>query len=494
MPRIKSSLDKHSRIGRECAEKMNSYKKFNSNTEPNEYKKAKILSYNHYRKVLTNLAHHLDTLSESFYEKKNPRYTMFLARGDKAVMEHLMSAPLSDAIVNPVPEPVDVSSREQMQPLYEWLAKNQPFNEHDMKFLRGTVTTDGRLDLCKQVIGPRGIQPLLDSMRDNKQIDRLLLGNNIIGDTGGQVIAEFIKSGKSPLKVWYIAGNNLTDVGVKPVCEALANDSQVKALWLKRNPLKSAAMVHVGQLMSVNANIEVLDLLNCGLLDQGVKILFDSLAFNSSLKHLYLSANGVTPVGLECIKSYLCTGKSSLETMFLGANRIGNEGAKVLSEGLKCDKKLVRLNLASSRIGAEGMKHLCESLNGHPCLSVLDLGYMRSTMDLGELGNYIEDEGAFYLSKLIPSLGKLMSLSITHNHITQMGMRLIVNEIGNSSTLIHFDYVQYGVSLNDEMLNGLRKHLQANKGNLLKTHSETELDSVMVPDHVKEIYSVYRTH
>jgi len=381
MPRIKSHIDKNSRIARETAERLNSYKKFNPETEEaNAYKKAKIISYNHYRKVLTNIAHYLNGLSETFYENTNPRYNLYLARGDKTMMEHLMMAPLSDAIINPVPEPVDVSSRNQMEPLYEWLNKNQPFTEHDLKFLRGTVTIDGRLDLCKQVIGPQGIHPLLDSMKENKQIDRLLLGNNIVGDEGGEVIAEFIKSGKSPLKIWYIAGNNFTEKGIKPICEALVDDNQVKALWLKRNPLKAKGMVHIGELMRHNTKIEVLDLLNCGLLDEGVKILFDALSHNKTLKHLYLSANGITSAGLEYISDYLSSGKSTLETLFLGCNRIGNEGAKVLSRGLKNDKNLIRLNLASSRIGAQGMKYLSDALENHPSLAVLDLGYMRSTM------------------------------------------------------------------------------------------------------------------
>jgi len=35
---------------------------------------------------------------------------------------------------------------------------------------------DGRLDLCKQVIGPHGVEPLLESMQNSKYVDRLLLG------------------------------------------------------------------------------------------------------------------------------------------------------------------------------------------------------------------------------------------------------------------------------------------------------------------------------
>jgi len=113
---------------------------------------------------------------------------------------------------------------------------------------------------------------------------------------------------------------------------------------------------------------------------------------------------------------------------------------------------------------------------------------------MGELGNYIEDEGAFYLAKLIPSLKMLLSLSLTHNHISQIGMKLIVNAIREKTNLIHFDYVQYGVSLNDGILNDLRKQLEFNKETLLKTHSNKMIDSIMIPDHVNEIYSVYRTH
>jgi len=89
-----------------------------------------------------------------------------------------------------------------MQPLYDWLsARAEKEGTLDLRFLKGVVTSDGRLDLCKQVIGPMGIGPLLEAMGNTKHVDRLLLGNNIIGDGGGQVIADFMKSGRSTIKV-----------------------------------------------------------------------------------------------------------------------------------------------------------------------------------------------------------------------------------------------------------------------------------------------------
>jgi hypothetical protein len=97
-----------------------------------------------------------------------------------------------------------------MQLLYDWLGKSKvisKLNENDLKFLKGTITIDGHLDLCKQVIGPTGTKPLLDSLKNSQHVDRILLGNNIIDDDGAQLIADFISSGKSNIKIWYIAGN-----------------------------------------------------------------------------------------------------------------------------------------------------------------------------------------------------------------------------------------------------------------------------------------------
>lgn len=314
-----------------------------------------------------------------------------------------------------------------------------------------------------------------------------------MGDEAGKHIAEFISSGKSPLKIWYIAGNNLTVEGITPICEALKQDKQVTALWLKRNPLKAAGMRPIAELFTFNHTIQVLDLLNCGLLDTGVRVLFESLDANNSLKHLYLSANGITPVGLEPIVEFYVAGKSKLETLFVGCNRLENRGAEMLAEILKLDTKLVRFNAASSRVGAEGMRAIAEALRTHPTLMVLDMGYTRATMDLGELGNFIEDEGAIYLAHLIGHSRTLLSINITHNHITQQGMQFIVDVLEFNTSLLQLDYVQFGTSLNEITLSEMRLRLDRNRRLLRQSRPDFDPESVLIPEHVKEIYSVYRT-
>jgi len=218
------------------------------------------------------------------------------------------------------------------------------------RFVRGSLVPDGRLDLCKQVVGPEGVGPLCEalalppqfktlqmkstsssssSIKNEQQEDemlfpklqssqqqkedlkedkvkngdkdftvtKLLLGNNIVGNGGAEAIAKLIKSGRSTITTWYIAGNRIDGEGLKPIADALAHDTQVDMLWLKRNPLKFLGAQVISKLLYTNQYIHTLDLDNTGLLDEGAILILKSLNHHgqgkSALKHLYLNGNGL---------------------------------------------------------------------------------------------------------------------------------------------------------------------------------------------------------
>ena len=113
------------------------------------------------------------------------------------------TAPVSNYIRNPAAEPVTPCSLDSLSEMITWLRKNEditPEAEPRIDFSKGSIlgkTTPGggtSVDLCKQVVGPKGIKPVLDAVAENQWIDRFLLGNNIVGDEGAQVIADFIKA------------------------------------------------------------------------------------------------------------------------------------------------------------------------------------------------------------------------------------------------------------------------------------------------------------
>ena len=110
------------------------------------------------------------------------------------------------------------------------------------RFTRGALVPDGRLDLCKQVVGPEGVGPLCAALAQlttelgldgsgggggggasvrtlphasarappqdpgaklpGHSVTRLLLGNNVVGNGGARDIAALIRSGRSTITTW----------------------------------------------------------------------------------------------------------------------------------------------------------------------------------------------------------------------------------------------------------------------------------------------------
>eukprot|EP00475_Leptophrys_vorax_P011819 TRINITY_DN18306_c0_g1_i1.p1 TRINITY_DN18306_c0_g1~~TRINITY_DN18306_c0_g1_i1.p1 ORF type:complete len:878 (+),score=207.39 TRINITY_DN18306_c0_g1_i1:89-2722(+) len=99
----------------------------------------------------------------------------------------------SEAVLFPGPMPVVACDPAELKPLFSFLQRNVEIRE-PVEFDRGTVTPDGRLDLCKEAVGVAGIKGLVNSLQFNDHVHALLLGNNIVGDEGAEAIAEYVSS------------------------------------------------------------------------------------------------------------------------------------------------------------------------------------------------------------------------------------------------------------------------------------------------------------
>src|SRR5262249_53416284 len=131
-------------------------------------------------------------------------------------------------VVDIVPE-----ARAELTPLLEYLESNQTVSEPTV-FPRGTVLADGRLDLCKQQLGPTGCRLVTKALAANTTIISVLLGTNAIGDQGATDVARLVEQ-NTHLEVVYLGCNRITAAGATALAQALANNDQVVGLWLKRN-------------------------------------------------------------------------------------------------------------------------------------------------------------------------------------------------------------------------------------------------------------------
>jgi diketogulonate reductase-like aldo/keto reductase len=286
--------------------------------------------------------------------------------------------PNKNYITNPEAMPVDVTDPIEFKPIFDYL-KDSSMLSSTVTFIKGTMFYDGRLDMCKQVVGPTSIQELCITVKNShNKVKHFLLGNNIafgINETlGVTALSKLITDNTLDIQTWYLAGNCITEIGVEIISSALQINKRANALWLKRNMVGETGTLYLKNMLNVNKTLECLDLNNCGLMNRGLENLCNGLN-NTTLKHLYLDCNGLTSLDplIDCI-DYL-----ELETLFLSMNVLLPDQITRLFKKLDGNKYIKRLNFASCELkDAKPFEYL-----NCPNLIMLDIGYYKATKDLG---------------------------------------------------------------------------------------------------------------
>jgi hypothetical protein len=266
---------------------------------------------------------------------------------------------------------------------------------------------------------------------------------------------------------------------------------------------------HLATMLMTNTTLQTLDFVNTGIGDAGALAIIRALRQNpmSSLKHLYLGSNAEGPRTGQAIGDYLASGQSKLTGIFLSCSRLGDEGVSHLAAGLQNDTKLERLALESTRVGDVGAKALADALEDHPALIMLDLGYRKGTYEMGERGNDITDQGALYIGEKL--LGKpgarksntLRSIDLTSNSVTKEGQQQFFYDyvVGNEK-LLRVRLGQKGANRNPKLeltckrlVNEYQsKYFEAELTNEEDIRERERVRDALEPQHIKEIYSIYR--
>jgi Ran GTPase-activating protein (RanGAP) involved in mRNA processing and transport len=316
------------------------------------------------------------------------------------------------------------------------------------EFQKGVVYEDGRMDLCKMVVGPDHIWRLMDSLRSNTFVRHFLLGNNIIGPTGALAIASFITDLPDQMDTWYLAGNCIDGPSFKILVDALVKSPAVTNIWLKRNPLGPSAAHDVFRLITETENLRTLDLDQTELGDQGIAELFLKLAAYRGpegtrlpLRHIYMSGCGISTKAVTAIGEFLQSPHCGITSCYMESNPLGNEGAQTLASALPKAPYLTRLLLQSVGVSTKGAIALCEALSGHPSLRALDLGQAYATEDLGQAYNYIEDGALPAIWRLLRETPRLEYFNLAHCPIEPRNLRELSVAVQRSPSLLYYQAI-----------------------------------------------------
>ncbi|KAF9176758.1 hypothetical protein BGZ50_009716 [Haplosporangium sp. Z 11] len=175
--------------------------------------------------------------------------------------------------------------------------------------------------------------------------------------------------------------------------------------------------------LKTNSTLTTLDLRNNSIGDNGAQALSEALKINSTLTTLDLSANSIGDNGAVALSEAFKT-NSTLITLDLSANSIGDNGAQMLSEALKTNLTLTTLNLRNNSIGPNGAQALSETLKSNSTLTALELQY-----------NSIGDNGAQVLAEALKTNSTLTTWDLSANSIGDNGAQALFEALKTNSTL-----------------------------------------------------------
>jgi hypothetical protein len=203
-------------------------------------------------------------------------------------------------------------------------------------FPAGTALPDGRLDLCKQDLGPLGAAAIADALPGGGgPVKHLLLGTDGLGDGGAAAVVP--KAVAAKVETLYLGCNGIGGGVCEIAGRLIASPGVVKALWLKRNPVGPDGVRAVAETVRAGTVLRTIDLTQTGLAVGDVSVLVDAMIAAGGGIHaaerLYLSGNRLGADGAQEVARLL--GAGAVAELYVSAAALGDAGALVLAEALR---------------------------------------------------------------------------------------------------------------------------------------------------------------
>ncbi len=274
-----------------------------------------------------------------------------------------------------------------LEPLLAWLRTGATTAER-LDFPTGTALPDGRLDLCKQALGPDGAAQVAAALRPGV-VKHLLLGTDGLGDGAAEVAGQAVER---EVETLYLGCNGITAGGACRIADHLRMSPQasnVTGIWLKRNPIgdgdAAAALVESAR------SLRTLDLVQTGLDADGVRRLVAAILaarqHSRRIERLYLGGNPLGAAGARHLAALLTA--DAVDELYVSAAGLGDEGANTLAEALRT-ARLKRLSLAGNGIGpraAAGVVAAAVTAGVEVC----DLGQVKAAKVLNAQPNRLDE-------------------------------------------------------------------------------------------------------
>ncbi|XP_034715023.1 protein phosphatase 1 regulatory subunit 37 [Etheostoma cragini] len=189
---------------------------------------------------------------------------------------------------------------------------------------------------------------VVGALKSNKALRELHLTNNLLNSYQDALQLGDLLRYNTTLQTLELSSNAVADAGLEELCDGLRwQTAGVKVLLLRNNQITAGGMVHLAKALPVLKVLQVLDLGENLLGDEGIQVIREPLMMNCSVLQL-----GLAQANITC------------------------EGAVALAEFLAESRQIQGLDLRQNQLKVGGLMALCLALRINRSLSSLDLDHI----------------------------------------------------------------------------------------------------------------------
>ena len=366
-----------------------------------------------------------------------------------------------------------------------------------------------RLILARNNFGDKGIELLLNSIRNNNSILELNLSSNGITAKGGKLIFEYLLNQKSIISLDLSSDegtnrNRICSNGVKLLEEVLQTNFFIENLDLSSNSIKNEGFKYLINGLKGNEVMRKLNISNNEIDEKGIIYLKDNLK-NCRVEMLDLSSNPIGNNGCIAISKCFLPGQLS-EVIYINLSdcSIKFDGIKEFFNNVRLNKRLntilfnknnlfskkwiylerflININLKYLGLNSCSLNVATNDISRivmhHPTLKILDLSHNqinddsftffkllpKENFNLTELDfsrNYISDRSAKYFFSNLYNNKSLLKLNFFDNQLNNESANAIIESLKNNQVLIYINLKSNRIPI--KIMNDINQKIQINK-------------------------------
>ena len=336
------------------------------------------------------------------------------------------------------------------------ISRDSTFNIRKSNKFVARIMNNGIRSQCNK-LQTNGIIRICQALKDHKSLQKLSFENNDICDEAVNNIAEVLKKSIELKQLW-IGSNFFSAKGISVLLKSLETSSKLEVLDLSKSKVSFDTIHDIAKVILVNKKIKQLWLETNKIQNDGIIAIFKSLekcsyinlislrgsitacctqellitaladiAFFVStcvtLKHLYLGRNKLCDQGVQLISSGLKY-SHSLHTLDLSNTDITEVSADSIAEVITSNSQLQQLFLGSNKLGSSGAIKIVTALQGSQNIQVLGLCH-----------NHITSEAASEISTAVSTMPYLSTLMLDDNELEVYGVCTIIKGVHNLNWL-----------------------------------------------------------